>query len=155
MRTVGIILGAAIVIVLAYITLSIFVDGYFGGDIWIFATQAAWSAPDSWSEWRDIVIVFTAGFWLISGLLMVALMAVLIFLALQIRTLLRENVGPAVDSLRDSLDHVRGTTEMASETVISPFIRVYSIVKGVRSGLGAVTNLPNRIKGQQKKGRKK
>ncbi len=155
MRTFGIILGAAILIFLVYVTLSVLVDGYFGGNMWIFSTQGAWSAPDSWSEWRDIVIVFTAGFWLLSGLLMLALLAVLIFLALQIRKLVSENVAPAVDSLRDSLDHVRGTTEMASETVISPFIRVYSIVKGVRSGLGAVTNLPNRIKRQQKKGRKK
>jgi hypothetical protein len=155
MRTVGIILGAAIVIFLAYIALSVLVDGYFGGNMWIFSTKDSWAAPDSWSEWRDIVIVFTAGFWLLSGLVMLVLVVVLVILAFQIRSLLRENVAPAVDSLRDSLDHVRGTTEFASETVISPFIRLYSITKGVRSGLGAVTNLPNRIKGQQKKGRKK
>ena len=80
-------------------------------------------------------------------------MVVLIFLALQIRALLKNNVTPAVDSLRDSLDNVRGTTEFAGETVVSPLIRAYSVVRGVRSGVKAFGNFPNRVRGQ-KKGRK-
>lgn len=154
MRSIGTIIGAAIVIVVVYVGLSVIVDGYFHGDMWLFATQDAWTAPDSWSEWRDIVIVATAGFWVVSGLLLIVLLVVLIILAIQVRRLLRENVAPAVDSLRDSLDHVRGTAEVASETIISPFIRVYAVAKGVRSGVSALGSFPSRVRGRKKKGRK-
>jgi hypothetical protein len=143
--------------IIAYLGLSVLVDGYFGGNIFPNGvTPDSWAAPNSWSNWRDIVIVLTAGFWVIAGLLMVVLLVVAIFLLLQIRKLLQQNVAPAVDSLRDSLDNLRGTTEFAGETVASPLIRTYSIVRGLRSGLSAITNLPDRVKGnkKKKKGRK-
>ena len=117
-------------------------------------TPDSWAAPNSWSTWRDIVIVLSAGFWVIGGVLLVVLLIVAIFLLLQVRKLLEQNVAPAVDSLRDSLDNLRGTTEFAGETVASPLIRAYSIVRGVRGGLGAITNFPNRVKSNKKKGRK-
>ena len=143
--------------IIAYLGLSLAVDGYFGGNIFPNAvTPDSWAAPNSWSNWRDILIVLTAGFWVIAGILLIVLMVVAIFLLLQIRKLLEKNVAPAVDSLRDSLDNIRGTTEFAGETVASPLIRAYSIVRGVRSGLGAVTNLPARVRGNKskKKGRR-
>jgi hypothetical protein len=86
--------------------------------------------------------------------LLVALMVALLFLVFMVRRILRENAVPAIDSLKDSLDNLRGTTEFAGETVASPIIRTYAVVKGVRTGLGAITNLPGRIKGRKKKGRK-
>ena len=91
---------------------------------------------------------------MIAGILLVVLLVVAIFLLLQVRKLLSQNVAPAVDSLRDSLDNLRGTTEFAGETIASPLIRAYSVVRGVRSGLGAITGFPNRVKGNKKKGRK-
>ena len=60
----------------------------------------------------------------------------------------------ALDSLKASLDNVRGTAEFAGETVASPIIRTYAVVKGVRTGLGAITNLPGRISGRRKKRRR-
>jgi hypothetical protein len=156
MRKFGSIFGLILFAIVFYLVLSWFVDGYFGGNIFPDSLEPdAWSAPDSWSEWRDIIIVMTGVFWMLAGVLLVALMAALVFLVLQIRSLLRENVAPAVDSLKESLDNVRGTTEFAGETVVSPIIRAYSMVRGVRSAVGAVTGLPDRIKGRKKKkGRK-
>ena len=86
-----------------------------------------------------------------AGVLLCAVMVAVLFLVLMIRRLVRDNLGPAIDSLKESLDNVKGTTEFAGETVASPIIRVYSVVKGVRTGLGAVTNLPDRIRGNKKK----
>ena len=149
---IAVVIGA----VVAYLGLSLLVDGYFGGNIFPNGvTPDSWAAPNSWSNWRDIVIVLTAGFWVIAGLLLVVLLVVAILLLLQIRKLLEKNVTPAVDSLRDSLDNLRGTTEFAGETVASPLIRAYSIVRGVRGGLGAITCFPNRVKGNKKKGRRR
>ena len=48
-----------------------------------------------------------------------------------------------------------GIEQFAGETVASPFIRAYSVVKGVRSGLGAITDLPGFVKGRRRSGRKK
>jgi hypothetical protein len=130
-------------------------DGYFGTSVFPDELEPdSWSAPDSWSEWRDIMLVFMGFFWAIALLLFAILLAALLFLVVQLRRILRENAVPAIDSAKAALDNVRGTAEFTGETVASPIIRVYSVVAGVRTGLGAVSNLPQRIRGQRKKGRK-
>lgn len=155
MRFLGTVISAAILIFLVYLFIGWMVDGYFDGNIVPDgAVPDAWAAPDSWSQWRDILIVFTFMFWMVAGVVMVAVLAALLFLVLLVRRVVRENAVPAIDSLKQSLDNVRGTTEFAGETVASPIIRTYAVVKGVRTGLGAITNLPERIRGRRKKGRK-
>ena len=154
MRFVSIVLAAAVVlgllILLANGILSYWNNDFIAGG----AFPDAWTGPDTWSEWRDIVIVMSFFFFLLAGLLSVALVIVLIALALLLRKILKDNAAPAIDSLRQSLDNVRGTTEFAGETIAAPILRVYSVFHGVRSGLGAVTGLGDRIKGRKKKGRK-
>jgi hypothetical protein len=108
------------------------------------------SFPDSWAKWRDIMIVILGIFWLIALLLLIVLLALLVMLVMLLRRILKENAAPALDSLKASLDNVRGTTEFAGETVVSPIIRTYALVKGVRTGVGAVTHLPGRIRGRKK-----
>lgn len=152
MRFVLWLLSGALVLALIYLLASWFVDGYFGGNIWPDDWGAdSWAAPDSWSEWRDIVIVLSAGFFVIGGIVFVAAMIALLFLIAMARKVMRDNAAPALDSLRQSIDNVKGTTEFAGETIASPIIRVYAVAKGVRSGIGAVTSLPNRVKGRRKK----
>jgi hypothetical protein len=146
--------GGAVVLALFYIFVSVIV-AYFGGDIWVLPVHRSWSPPDSWSEWRDIAIVFSAGFWALAGIVLLVLLGALVFLVFSIKKLLEQNVAPAVDSLKASLDNVRGTTEFAGETVVSPLIRAYSVVKGVRSGVSAVGGLGDRIRGRKQQGKKK
>jgi hypothetical protein len=130
-------------------------DGYFGTSVFPDELEPdSWSAPDSWSEWRDIMIVFMGFFWALSLFLLAALLVALIFLVSMLRRILRENAVPAIDSAKAALDNVRGTAEFTGETVASPIIRVYSAVAGVRTGIGAVTNLPDRIRGRRKKGKR-
>jgi hypothetical protein len=150
MRTIGTIVAAAILLFVFYVVLSVIV-AYFGGDIWALPVHHSWALPDSWSEWRDIVIVFSAGFFVIAGILLVVLLGALVWLVVEIRHLLKTNVAPAVDSLKGTLDNVRGTTEFAGETIASPMIRAYSIVRGVRSGVSAVRNFPANVRGRRKK----
>jgi hypothetical protein len=150
MRTIGTVVAAAILLFVVYVVLSVIV-AYFDGDIWVLPVHHSWSPPNSWSEWRDIVIVLSAGFFVIAGLAAVALLVALVWLVLEIRSLLRNNVAPAVDSLKGTLDNVRGTTEFAGETIASPIIRAYSIVRGVRSGVSAVRNFPGNVRRRKKK----
>ena len=148
-----------ILTVLATLVLAFFLWMVLAGilsywDVVIVPTGAvpdAWSAPDSWVEWRDIAIVFMALFWTLGGVLLVVLLVALLFLVVTIRKVIRENAVPAIDSLKASLDNVRGTTEFAGETVASPIIRTYAVFKGVRTGLGAVTGIGGRITGRKRK----
>lgn len=150
MRTLGTVIGAAVLLLLLYIGLSVIV-AYCGGDIWVLPTHHSWSLPDSWSDWRDIVIVLSAGFWALAGIILIALLGVLVWLIMEIRKLLKYNVAPAVDSLKGTLDNVRGTTEFAGETVASPLIRAYSVAKGVRTGVSALRGFPGNVKNRKKK----
>lgn len=126
-------------------------DGYFGASVFPEELEPdSWTAPDSWVEWRDIMIVLMGFFWALSLILLAVLVAALVYLALTVRKILKENAVPAIDSLKGALDNVKGTAEFTGETVASPIIRVYSIFAGVRTGLGAIGNIGGRIRGQKK-----
>ena len=153
MRIVWVVLAAAIVLGLLILLVNGILSYWNNDFIDGGAFPDAWTGPDTWSEWRDIVIVLTAFWFMLAGLLSVVLIVVLIGLAIAARKVVKDNAAPALDSLRQSLDNVRGTTEFAGETVASPIIRVYSVFKGVRTGLGAVSNIGDRVKGR-KRGRK-
>ncbi len=156
MRFIVTVVFAAFLLFIVYLLVGAIADGYFGADIIPDrAVPDSWAAPDSWSEWRDIVIVLLGLFWVLAGILAVIFMAALIALAVAVRKVVRENAAPALDSLRQSLDTVRGTAEFAGETVASPIIRVYAVARGVRSGLAAVTSLPDRIRGRRRGKRKR
>lgn len=154
MRFLTTVIGGAVFLFVLYLLVGGMVDGYFGGDIIPDgAVPDSWQAPDSWAEWRDILLVLTAGFWVLSGLLATVLIGVLVLLAITVRRVVKENLAPAIDSARDSLDNLRGTTEFAGETVVSPLIRAYSVFAGVRTGLGAVGGIGGRIRGRKGSGR--
>ncbi len=139
---------AAALIVIVYLVLAVLVDGYFGGNI--FPDEAepnAWSAPDSWSEWRDIALVGLGALAAIAGVLACILLAVLIGTALAVRRAINQNVVPLLDSTREFVDEARGTAEFVGESAVTPIIRVYSVVSGLRKGLGALGSLGGRFRG--------
>lgn len=154
MRFLGTVISAAILIVFLWLFAAVFLQGYF--DLVTMVPNGlmpdSWSPPSTWATWRDIVIVFTAVFWLLGGLLFVVLMVVLIVVALLVRRVIKEHAAPVLDSLKESLDNVKGTAEFAGESVVSPIIRVYSIVSGVRGGISAIGGLGDRIR-RRKKGK--
>jgi uncharacterized membrane protein len=156
MRFVMTVILAALLLLVLYVMIGAIVDGYFGGNmIPNRFVPDSWSAPNSWEQWRDIVIVF-AGLWFaLAFFLTCVLLIALIILVFTIRGLLKNKLGPAIDSLKESLDNVKGTSEFVGETAVAPIVRVYSVVRGVRGGIGAITNLPDRIRGRQKKKKKR
>lgn len=150
------IVGAVVLLLLLYLVFAWIVQGYFGLEVFPDALiRDGWAAPDSWADWRDVMIVLTGLFWFLAAALWAAAGAAALFLFIFLRRMMRDNVTPAVDSLKASLDNVKGTTEFAGETVASPLIRAYSIVRGVRGGVGAITDLPGFIKSRRQTGRKK
>ncbi|MEA3346240.1 MAG: hypothetical protein U9Q78_08415 [Chloroflexota bacterium] len=77
---------------------------------------------------RDVAIIILALESIVIGIL-------LVFLIFQIRgliRLLREEVEPILDSVKETTKTVRGTTAFVSDTVVSPVMRVASIVSALR-----------------------
>lgn len=103
----------------------------------------------SWVETlRDWVIII----WGIISIVMF-LMIILFLLSLwrgirgligNIRLVVNEDVRPILATGRESVNNLTGTGRFLSETVVSPVIRVYGLVSGVRRGLGVLTRLTGR-----------
>lgn len=100
------------------------------------------------AELRDIVIVVYAVFGI---LLMIALIITITGLWFAVRLLtgtlselLRDPVRPALDDLRASARNVRGATEFMADSAIHPVIRVLSVGRGIRRGVGLVTGIARR-----------
>lgn len=155
MRFIATVVLAALLIVLMYLAIGGVVDGYFGGNIFPDRWERdSWSAPDSWSEWRDIVFVLM-GFWFaLAGLLLCVLLVALTALVLLLRRTIKQHAAPALDSLKLTLDNVKGTAEFVGESAVAPIVRVYSIVRGVRASVSAVSGFPSRVRGQSKRKRR-
>jgi hypothetical protein len=150
MRFVIRVILIALVLLLLYVIIGLFADAYMGANMIPNGLKPDWSAP-TLAQWRDVFIILMGLWFALAFLLLCVLLAALVFLVLTIRSLVKNNVAPAVDSLKEALDNVKGTTEFVGETAVAPIVRVYSVVRGVRSGVGAVTGLSDRIRGRKKK----
>lgn len=99
---------------------------------------------------RDIVII-VAGSLAVLVLLAVLIITVVLGLASRallstVRSLLKDDLGPLLDSAQQTVQTVRGTTAFMGEKAVSPIIRVYGIVTGARRAAGVVTGIVGRRK---------
>ena len=62
----------------------------------------------------------------------------------KVRELLDEPIKPAIEEVRGTLANVRETVEFVSDTAVSPLIRVVSVTRGVRRGMGALASIARR-----------
>ena len=96
------------------------------------------------AELRDVVIVI----WGIIGALFfaVALVVALMIgftsksLLNSVKAMLDDSVKPALTSVKDAADTVRGTTEFVGRTAVTPVVRAYGTFAGVKKGLGVLTS---------------
>ncbi len=99
---------------------------------------------------RDLVII-------IAGCLMALVLIVSLIMVLVVGVALRGLIGvtkgvvkgqlsPALESARQVVDDVRGTTSFIADTTVSPIIRVYGLITGLRRGIGALAGLGRRRK---------
>lgn len=97
---------------------------------------------------RDVVII-VAGSLTVAVLLAVLVFTVVLGLASRallrtVRSLLKDEVSPLLESVRQTVNTVRGTTAFVGETAISPIVRVYGAVAGVRKMVGVITGITGR-----------
>ncbi len=100
------------------------------------------SVNDAWDTARDVSIVILAIFEMISTLLMIALLAVLIYAVMAIRSLAQETVVPKVsqtlDQVRDTAATAKNTSTYVAQGVATPLIKLSSVAAGVRAAAAAL-----------------
>ncbi len=94
---------------------------------------------------RDWAIVVLAALAVVQTLLIIALVLVL----LRVTLLIKGKIGPVLDSARDTLGNVQGTSSFVSDTLVKPIIKVTSFTTGVRKALAIITRLSRPKGGKQ------
>jgi hypothetical protein len=97
------------------------------------------------SELRDVVIVvwgvISALFFLVA-IFVVALVGFSVKgLLNNVKGMLDDSVKPTLTSVKDAADTVRGTTEFVGRTAVTPVVRAYGTVAGVKKGFSVFTSL--------------
>ena len=100
---------------------------------------------------RDLVII-------IAGCLMALVLIVTFIMVLVVGISARGLIGvtngimkgqlsPTLDSARQVVDDIRGTTSFIADTTVSPIIRFYGLITGLRRGIMALAGLGRRRRG--------
>ena len=102
----------------------------------------------SLQEVRDLVIIVAGA---IGILLLLAALIVTVVVGIATRALvgaarhlIRDEVTPVIESARETVEGVRGTSSFITETLVSPIIRLYGLFKGLRRFLAILSGFARR-----------
>jgi large-conductance mechanosensitive channel len=83
-----------------------------------------------------------------AGLVITTAVGVAIFGAFKkVSSVLDDSVIPALTSVKEAADTVRGTTEFVGRTAVAPVAKAYGTFAGIKKGLSVLSGL----KGKEKK----
>jgi hypothetical protein len=102
----------------------------------------------SLADFRDVVIVIYG----ILGIIFFFVAIVMIFaVGLTVKSLIKnangmldESVKPALASVQDVANTVRGTTNFVGRTTVAPIAKAYGMFAGVKKGAGVLAGLTKR-----------
>lgn len=91
---------------------------------------------DTPERWRDVFIMsfMVAGtiFFLVSTIFTAVIGILTTSTLLRARRILKNNIGPTLDNVRETTESVRGTVSFVSETAVKPVVKVYGVAAGAR-----------------------
>ena len=76
---------------------------------------------------RDVAIILVA----VESLVVTLLLGVVVVLLWRLVNLIEREITPVLSSLQQTVHTVQGTTEFVSDSLVSPLIRISSIISGV------------------------
>lgn len=82
---------------------------------------------------RDLAIILLA----VESLLVGVVLILLVWQVASLSRMLRQEIKPILDSVRETMGSVRGTTTLISETVVAPLART----AGVVTALGVILRM--------------
>ncbi len=83
---------------------------------------------------RDLAIVFLA----IEAFIVTLLMAIAVVMLWRLLHLIRQEIGPVLASLQETVHTVKGTTTFVSDSFVFPLIRLSSMASGMGGALKAL-----------------
>jgi amino acid permease len=90
---------------------------------------------------RDVAIVILA----IESILIGIILIVLVWEVIKLLKFLRKELKPLIDEMRETTNTVKGTTEILSEEIVSPAIKVSSTLAAARGVLKVLkAKVPNK-----------
>lgn len=93
-------------------------------------------------DWAIILYSLLGAFLFFVGILFVV---VLVWAVLAIKgavnDIMNDSVKPTLGSIRETAESIKGTTDFVGQRAVSPIIRTYGMVAGLRKGLGVLTGL--------------
>jgi hypothetical protein len=99
---------------------------------------------------RDLVIIIAG---CLTALVLIVMLIMVLVVGIALRGLIgvtkgvvKGQLSPALESARQVVDDVRGTTSFVADTTVSPIIRFYGLITGLRRGIGAMAGLGRRRK---------
>jgi hypothetical protein len=99
----------------------------------------------SLADVRDVFIII---YGIIGILFFIAGIIVAIIIGMTLKSLLNtvkemldSDIKPAVTSVREAAETVRGTTDFVGRTAVQPIAKVYGTVSGVKRGMSVLANL--------------
>jgi hypothetical protein len=97
---------------------------------------------------RDLVVVIYGIlgiiFFFVGIVMVVAVGLTVKGLIKNLNALLSESVKPALSSVQDVANTVRGTTEFVGKTTVTPIVKAYGMFAGVRKGASVLSGLKKR-----------
>jgi hypothetical protein len=94
---------------------------------------------------RDWVIIFmgiaVAAFFLVSMIITIVLGLLVRALLKKSNSVLDDNVRPLLDTARSTTEQVRGTATFVSDAAVTPIVRTYGVVAGVRRAASVIAGL--------------
>ena len=130
-----------------------------------FVIAASLLGPEFRAAWRDVFLVIVSALQLVVAILMIAILVAVLYVVNQLNKVAQNNVMPRLDeamvkmnevldstktlttNIQQTATNAANTTGFVTERVVSPFIRVSSLVTGVRA---AATTLAQRDLADQK-----
>lgn len=107
----------------------------------------------SLEDWANVSIIFLA---IVMGTFLIIATVFAVIIGLLSRGILKrvtglmdEDVKPILTSARDTAGTVKGTTQYVSESAVTPIVRAYGVVAGVRRAAVIIAGLTGFGEGKQ------
>ncbi|MHB8575037.1 MAG: hypothetical protein ACYDCQ_06855 [Dehalococcoidia bacterium] len=99
---------------------------------------------------RDVVIIIW-GVTSIATLVVVMLIALFIGLSVKnlintVNDLINTGVKPVIETSQQTVTNVTGTAQFLGDAIVSPIIRLFSLIAGIRRGVAVFTGVTGKLR---------
>ncbi len=103
---------------------------------------------------RDIVIII----WGITSILtLVIVLLIALFVGLAVKTLVstvndlvNTGIKPVIETSQQTVTNVTGTTQFLGDSIVSPIVRLFGLIAGIRRGIAVFTGVTGRLSSGKK-----